>query len=92
MANALRVVCFQTWYSSHLAVSPLGVSFTPLLETGVTFAPFLGFSGLDVMACDLSELMPRFEHLGVLLLRHELEELLKVFVLQTNEPLIGAAG
>ena len=42
MANALRVVCFQSWYSSPLAVSPLGVSFTPLLETGVTFAPFQG--------------------------------------------------
>ena len=92
MANALRVVCFQTWYSSPLAVSPLGVSFTPLLETGVTFPPFRGFSGLDVVPRYLAEFLPPLDHFGVLLLRHEMEELLQVLVLQTDEPLISAIG
>ena len=78
MANALRVVCFQTWYSSHLAVSPLGVSFTPLLETGVTLAPFRGVSGLGVMRRDLAVGLPRFDQIVVLFGRQEMHQILEV--------------
>ena len=78
LANALRAVCFQSWYSSPLAVSPLGVSFTPLLETGVPKCPFRGFSGLGVVRRDLAERLPLFEQLVVLLLRNEMHQILKV--------------
>ena len=78
MANALRAVCIQSWYSSPLAVSPLGVSFTPLLERGVPKCPFRGVSGLGVMRRDLTEDLPLFEKLFVLLWRHELHQFREV--------------
>jgi hypothetical protein len=76
MANALRVVCSQSWYSSQRAVSPLFVSFTPLLEGGGHISPFGASNDLGVVRRVLPPNSPVVEQLGVLLLRNELEQLL----------------
>ena len=84
----IRSAFCQKRGSSHTnRFQRFGVNRTPLLETGLPLSLAPRGSHLGVCRRHLPVGRPHLEQLLVLLLRHELEQVDQVLVLQTHEPL-----